>query len=111
MAYVSNYGGGAYNTLAVIDLMEQKALPSIDLDHCAVRTASRLWAERSGLRLKRPRPSGATTPRKRRLIGFWEQVRIDSHDFRFRRPEADFYHEREFGYGDHDREACPRKQR
>lgn len=30
-AYVSNYGGGAYNTLAVIDLVGQKALPSIDL--------------------------------------------------------------------------------
>ncbi len=30
-AYVSNYGGGAYNTLAVIDLIQQKALPSIDL--------------------------------------------------------------------------------
>lgn len=30
-AYVSNYGGGAYNTLAVIDLLNQKALPSIDL--------------------------------------------------------------------------------
>jgi YVTN family beta-propeller protein len=30
-AYVSNYGGGAYNSLAVIDLVGQKALPSIDL--------------------------------------------------------------------------------
>ena len=30
-AYVSNYGGGAYNTLAVIDLAGQKALPSVDL--------------------------------------------------------------------------------
>jgi YVTN family beta-propeller protein len=30
-AYVSNYGGGAYNTLAVIDLVGQKALPAIDL--------------------------------------------------------------------------------
>lgn len=30
-AYVSNYGGGAYNTLAVIDLVEQKPLPQIDL--------------------------------------------------------------------------------
>jgi YVTN family beta-propeller protein len=30
-AYVSNYGGGAYNTLAVIDLIGQKALPSVDL--------------------------------------------------------------------------------
>ena len=30
-AYVSNYGFGAYNTLAVIDLVGQKPLPSIDL--------------------------------------------------------------------------------
>ncbi len=30
-AYVSNYGSGAFNTLAVIDLVGQKALPSIDL--------------------------------------------------------------------------------
>jgi YVTN family beta-propeller protein len=30
-AYVSNYGGGAYNTLAVVDLVAQKPLPPIDL--------------------------------------------------------------------------------
>ncbi len=30
-AYVSNYGGGRYNTLAVIDLAGHRALPSIDL--------------------------------------------------------------------------------
>lgn len=30
-AYVSNYGFGAFHTLAVIDLVGQKALPSIDL--------------------------------------------------------------------------------
>src|SRR6201994_616394 len=30
-AYVSNYGSGAYNTLAVIDLVGHRALPSIDL--------------------------------------------------------------------------------
>jgi DNA-binding beta-propeller fold protein YncE len=30
-AYISNYGGGAYNTLGIIDLVGQKALPSIDL--------------------------------------------------------------------------------
>jgi len=30
-AYVSNYGFGAYNTLAVVDLIARKALPSIDL--------------------------------------------------------------------------------
>jgi len=31
VAYVSNYGSGAYNTLAVVDLIAQKTLPSIDL--------------------------------------------------------------------------------
>ncbi|MBV9761885.1 MAG: YncE family protein [Acidobacteriaceae bacterium] len=31
LAYVSNYGGGAYNTLSVIDLIAQKALQPIDL--------------------------------------------------------------------------------
>ena len=30
-AYISNYGGGAYNTISVADLVAQKALPSIDL--------------------------------------------------------------------------------
>jgi YVTN family beta-propeller protein len=30
-AYASNYGGGAYHTLAVVDLAEQKALPPVDL--------------------------------------------------------------------------------
>ena len=30
-AYVSNYGFGAFNTLAVVDLVGQKALPAIDL--------------------------------------------------------------------------------
>ena len=30
-AYASNYGGGAYNSLAVVDLIGQKALPAIDL--------------------------------------------------------------------------------
>jgi YVTN family beta-propeller protein len=30
-AYVSNYGGGAYNTLALIDLIAQKPLTAIDL--------------------------------------------------------------------------------
>src|ERR1035438_6500029 len=30
-AYVSNYGGGAFNTLAVIDLVDQKVLPQVDL--------------------------------------------------------------------------------
>jgi YVTN family beta-propeller protein len=31
VAYASNYGGGRYHSLAVLDLINQKALPSIDL--------------------------------------------------------------------------------
>src|ERR1039457_5157808 len=30
-AYISNYGGGAYNTITVVDLVEQKTLPAVDL--------------------------------------------------------------------------------
>lgn len=30
-AYISNYGGGAYNTLTVVDLVNQKTLETIDL--------------------------------------------------------------------------------
>ena len=30
-AYISNYGGGAYNTITVVDLVNQKTLPVIDL--------------------------------------------------------------------------------
>jgi YVTN family beta-propeller protein len=30
-AYISNYGGGAYNTITVIDLVAQKALNAVDL--------------------------------------------------------------------------------
>lgn len=47
-AYVSNYGGGAYNTLAVIDLVSQKALPSIELGplkgpHGLVFVGGKVW--------------------------------------------------------------------
>ncbi len=31
IAYMSNYGGGAYNTISVADLVAQKSLPPIDL--------------------------------------------------------------------------------
>lgn len=31
VAYISNYGGGAYNTLTPVDLVNQKSLPVIDL--------------------------------------------------------------------------------
>jgi DNA-binding beta-propeller fold protein YncE len=30
-AYIANYGGGRYNTITVVDLVQQKSLPAIDL--------------------------------------------------------------------------------
>ncbi len=30
-AYITNYGGGAYNTITVVDLVNQKTMPAIDL--------------------------------------------------------------------------------
>ena len=47
-AYVSNYGGGAYHTLAVVDLVEQKALPPVDLGplrgpHGLVFVGGKVW--------------------------------------------------------------------
>lgn len=31
LAFISNYGGGAYNTITVVDLVAQKAMPPVDL--------------------------------------------------------------------------------
>jgi YVTN family beta-propeller protein len=47
-AYVSNYGGGAYNTLTVVDLAEKKILPAIDLGalrgpHGLAFAGGRVW--------------------------------------------------------------------
>jgi YVTN family beta-propeller protein len=47
-AYASNYGGGAYNTLAVVDLVGQKALPAVDLGplrgpHGLVFAGAKVW--------------------------------------------------------------------
>jgi DNA-binding beta-propeller fold protein YncE len=47
-AFISNYGGGAYNTLTVIDLVEQRALPVVDLGplrgpHGLVFAGGKVW--------------------------------------------------------------------
>jgi DNA-binding beta-propeller fold protein YncE len=47
-AYISNYGGGAYNTITVVDLVNQKTLPAIDLGalrgpHGLVFEGGKLW--------------------------------------------------------------------
>src|ERR1700687_2723438 len=47
-AYISNYGGGPYNPITVVDLMEQKTLPAVDLGplrgpHGLVFAAGKVW--------------------------------------------------------------------
>src|SRR3984885_10469276 len=47
-AYISNYGGGAYNTITVVDLLAQKALLVIDLGalrgpHGLAFAGGKLW--------------------------------------------------------------------
>src|ERR1700719_4595351 len=47
-AYISNYGGGAYNTITPVDLLAQKALPTIDLGalrgpHGLAFAAGKVW--------------------------------------------------------------------
>ena len=47
-AYISNYGGGAYNTITVVDLLAHKALPIIDLGalrgpHGLAFAAGKVW--------------------------------------------------------------------
>ena len=47
-AYISNYGFGAYNTITVVDLVEQKTLPAVDLGplrgpHGLVFAGGKVW--------------------------------------------------------------------
>src|SRR6204780_3829579 len=55
-AYVSNYGSGAYNTLAVVDLVAQKALPPVDLGalrgpHGLVFVGGKVWFTAEGAKV------------------------------------------------------------
>ena len=56
MAYVSIYGGGAFHTLSVIDLVGQKALPDIDLGalngpHGLTFVGGKLWFTAEGAKV------------------------------------------------------------
>ena len=47
-AYISNYGGGSLNTITVVDLVEQKTLPAVDLGplrgpHGLVFAGGKVW--------------------------------------------------------------------
>jgi YVTN family beta-propeller protein len=55
-AYISNYGGGAYNTITVVDLAARKALPAIDLGalrgpHGLVFEGGKLWFTAEGAKV------------------------------------------------------------
>lgn len=55
-AYVSNYGGGAYNTLTVIDLVEQKTLAPVDLGalrgpHGLMYAGGKVWFTAEGAKV------------------------------------------------------------
>jgi YVTN family beta-propeller protein len=56
VAYVSNYGGGAYHTITVVDLPGQTALPVIDLGplrgpHGLVFVGGKLWFTAEGAKV------------------------------------------------------------
>jgi YVTN family beta-propeller protein len=53
VAYISNYGGGSYNTITVVDLVNQKALSAIDLGalrgpHGLTFVGGKLWFTAEG---------------------------------------------------------------
>jgi YVTN family beta-propeller protein len=55
-AYISNYGGGAFNTITVADLQGQKTLPAIDLGalrgpHGLTFEAGKLWFTAEGAKV------------------------------------------------------------
>jgi len=55
-AYISNYGGGAYNTITVVDLVNQKTLPVIDLGalrgpHGLAFVGGKLWFTAEGAKV------------------------------------------------------------
>jgi YVTN family beta-propeller protein len=55
-AYISNYGGGSYNTITVVDLVNQVALPAIDLGalrgpHGLTFVGGKLWFTAEGAKV------------------------------------------------------------
>lgn len=55
-AYISNYGGGTFNTITVVDLVAQKTLPAIDLGalrgpHGLAFSGGKLWFTAEGAKV------------------------------------------------------------
>lgn len=56
LAYISNYGGGSFNTITVVDLVNQVALPTIDLGalrgpHGLTFVGGKLWFTAEGAKV------------------------------------------------------------
>jgi len=56
VAYISNYGGGSFNTITPVDLVAQKAMPAIDLGalrgpHGLVFVGGKLWFTAEGAKV------------------------------------------------------------
>jgi len=56
LAYISNYGGGSFNTITVVNLVNQKALPTIDLGalrgpHGLTFVGGKLWFTAEGAKV------------------------------------------------------------
>jgi len=71
LAYVSNYGSGAFNTLAVVDLVAHKTLTSVDLGALRGPHGLDFVGEKVCSPPKPPKPSAVMIRRPKALIGFW----------------------------------------
>ena len=76
-AYVSNYGFGAYHTLAVVDLIAQKALPSIDLGALRGPHGLAFAGGKYGSPPRLPRQLAVMTPPSRASIGSWAPAKTE----------------------------------
>ena len=75
-AYIANYGGGAYNTLTVVDLVNQKTVETVDLGALRGPHGLTFVGGKSGSPPKPRRRSAATTRRPRKSISCSGRGRI-----------------------------------
>ena len=110
-AYVSNYGGGAYNTITVIDLAAQKTLTAIDLGalrgpHGLWYAGGKLWFTAEAAKvIGSLRPGDAEGG-----PGARHGAEPDAHDLGLGRLETDRHFKREFGDDDIHRQAGGRRR-
>ena len=88
-AYISNYGGGSYNTITVVDLATQKTLPIIDLGalrgpHGLDFVGGKLWFTAEGAKV-----IGSYDPAtKTNRLGPWHWPGSHPHGLRFPRSHS-----------------------